>query len=190
MSGTVNRGPAAASENRAALLRSARELFYERGYDIPFSSIAKDAGVSQAVLYRHFPTKAAIASAVFDENLVELENLATDVVHGGFRKAWTRLVEMTVETRAFIDAALAQKGNGDETSLEARLRATMADALDRAHDNGEFLDVDIDTVMLTERIIYGAVATASDRESAREDVRQALEIIEWTSIRRTNSAAH
>lgn len=68
-----NRGPAAATHNRRALIDAARDLFAEQGFSVPFSAIARRAGVGQASLYRHFPDKVTIGIAVFDENLQSLE---------------------------------------------------------------------------------------------------------------------
>lgn len=74
----VNRGPSAAADNRAALIVAARKLFAESGYDVPMSLIARTAGVGQGVLYRHFATKDALALAVFEENIIEVEKIAAD----------------------------------------------------------------------------------------------------------------
>ena len=67
-----NRGPAAAAGNRRALLRAARDLFAQKGYNVPLSAIARAAGVGQAVLYRHFPRRLDLAFAVFEENFADL----------------------------------------------------------------------------------------------------------------------
>lgn len=74
----ANRGPSAAAGNRAALIAAAREVFATNGFDAPLSLIARTAGVGQGVLYRHYPTRAALALAVFEENLTEVETLAAD----------------------------------------------------------------------------------------------------------------
>ena len=71
----ANRGPVVGPENRAALLAAARDLFAGRGLEVPLSSVARRAGVGQGSLYRHFPTRAALVAAVFDENLDELAAL-------------------------------------------------------------------------------------------------------------------
>ena len=73
-----NRGPGAATENRAALIAAAREIFATRGIHAPLSSVAKKAGVGQGSLYRHFPTRSSLAVAVFEENADQLELLAAD----------------------------------------------------------------------------------------------------------------
>ncbi|WP_227982057.1 TetR/AcrR family transcriptional regulator [Nocardia spumae] len=72
----ANRGPKAAAENRRALVRAARDVFAENGFDAPLSSIARAAGVGPGVLYRHFPNRESMILAVFDDNIVAIEEVA------------------------------------------------------------------------------------------------------------------
>jgi AcrR family transcriptional regulator len=72
----TNRGPAAGPENRRALIAAARAIYADAGPDAPFSAVAKRAGVGQGSLYRHFPDRTALAVAVYEENLAELETYA------------------------------------------------------------------------------------------------------------------
>jgi len=72
----ANDGPKAAARNRAALIAAAREVYAEHGLDAPLSGIARRAGVGQGVLYRHFPDRAALADAVLEENVREVEQAA------------------------------------------------------------------------------------------------------------------
>ncbi|MGW4364494.1 TetR/AcrR family transcriptional regulator [Nocardia takedensis] len=72
----ANRGPAAAAENRAALLAAARTVFNRHGSNVPMSLISETAGVGPGVLYRHFPDRASLTRAVFDEDIAVLEELA------------------------------------------------------------------------------------------------------------------
>lgn len=72
----ANRGPKAAAANRKALVRAAREVFAENGFDAPLNAIARSAGVGPGVLYRHFPNRESLILAVFDDNIVEIEEVA------------------------------------------------------------------------------------------------------------------
>ncbi|MGW5331279.1 TetR/AcrR family transcriptional regulator [Streptomyces bauhiniae] len=76
--GRPNEGPKAAARNRAALVAAAREVFAERGLEVPLSAIAKRAGVGQAVLYRHFSDRTAAVAAVLEENVRQIEQAAED----------------------------------------------------------------------------------------------------------------
>jgi AcrR family transcriptional regulator len=79
-------------ERRAAIIRGAGEAFVKNGYEATsLDDVAKSAGVSRALLYRHFDTKQAIYSAVLDNfidnlhgNVVKpLENKWSDATLGG-----------------------------------------------------------------------------------------------------------
>lgn len=62
----VRRMPAA--ERRALILDSARALFAERGYDATTTrQIAAAAGVTDALIYRHFSSKRDLLVALVDE---------------------------------------------------------------------------------------------------------------------------
>ncbi|GAA2985527.1 AcrR family transcriptional regulator [Microbacterium terrae] len=74
----ANRGPAAGPENRRALIAAAREVYAESGLGAPFSAVAKRAGVGQGSLYRHFPDRTALAVAVFEDNIADLESQTID----------------------------------------------------------------------------------------------------------------
>ena len=58
-----------ARRNRQLLLEAAHEVFGEQGLDAPLDVIARRAGVGNATLYRHFPTRAALVDAVFRDQL-------------------------------------------------------------------------------------------------------------------------
>ncbi|MFB4422187.1 TetR/AcrR family transcriptional regulator [Streptomyces sp. QL37] len=72
----ANGGPKAAARNRAALIAAAREIYAAQGLDAPLSAIARLAGVGQGVLYRHFPDRDAVATAVLEENVRQIEQAA------------------------------------------------------------------------------------------------------------------
>ena len=61
-----------AQRNRAALLAKARELFADGCFDLRFDDFARLAGVGTGTLYRHFPTRTALAEAVYRDELTAL----------------------------------------------------------------------------------------------------------------------
>ncbi|WP_329562291.1 TetR/AcrR family transcriptional regulator [Kitasatospora sp. NBC_01266] len=61
-----------AAENRERLLRAAWEVFGELGPDAGVEEIARRAGVGMGTLYRRFPTKDALITALNDEFLDHL----------------------------------------------------------------------------------------------------------------------
>jgi AcrR family transcriptional regulator len=56
-----------ARAKRQSLIAAARRLFAEQGPDVPLSSIAAEAEVGIATLYRHFPTRADLIYAIAEE---------------------------------------------------------------------------------------------------------------------------
>ena len=96
-----------AAERRASILAVARVLFADQGYHgVSVDDIARRLGVSPAVLYRHFESKAALYEAVLEE--------------------------MTARRQSYIDAALA--GPDDFGSVLRRMAQVFAANLARDPD--------------------------------------------------------
>jgi AcrR family transcriptional regulator len=66
-----------ARENRDRILAAAREAFAELGMEASVEEIAARAGVGVGTLYRRFPTKDALAEAVFEAHLESVAAAAT-----------------------------------------------------------------------------------------------------------------
>lgn len=120
-----NRGPAAAADNRRALIRAARELFAEQGFSVPFSTVARRAGVGQASLYRHFSDKSALGIAVFDENLQSLEGLELSL------HEFLEAIASQARVSASLLEALVSTRSPAARELDVRLRALIRAILDR-----------------------------------------------------------
>lgn len=174
----ANRGPAAGPANRRAILRAARVLFVERGYRVPLSAIAREAGVGQGVLYRHFPTRIDLALAVFEENFAELESLATDARPGAFTTVWNRLVELTISEAAFLEAVIDARRTLPDYDGGQRLRDLIGPLLSRAQASGEVrAGVTTGDLLIVQRMIYGVVVTSQDADEARRAARRALTLL-------------
>jgi AcrR family transcriptional regulator len=53
------------ARNRRLLVEAAVASFQELGWDVPLDAVARRAGVGNATLYRHFPTRDDLYEAVF-----------------------------------------------------------------------------------------------------------------------------
>jgi AcrR family transcriptional regulator len=163
----ANRGPAAGPENRRALIAAAREVYAESGLGAPFSAIAKRAGVGQGSLYRHFPDRTSLAVAVFEENVMELEQyIAPD--GRTIDDLLDRVVDQAVVSTALIElitadihdprvAPLGERFGGMVVRLVARERAAG-----RINDHVEAADVAMAVGMLATEL---ARADAAERPS-------------------------
>jgi AcrR family transcriptional regulator len=65
-----------AQRNLNRVLEAAAAAFSERGPDVSVDEIARRAGVGHATVFRRFPTKDALISAVLQRRLDELASLA------------------------------------------------------------------------------------------------------------------
>jgi len=61
-----------AARNRARVLEVAYETFAAEGLSVPIDEIARRAGVGAGTVYRHFPTKEALFSAVIEDRMHRL----------------------------------------------------------------------------------------------------------------------
>jgi AcrR family transcriptional regulator len=93
---------------RAAILKTARQLFGDRGFEnTTIDDIAIAAGVAKGAIYHHFKTKEALFEAVFTQ--VSLE-LATDIARAA-RTEKDVLLAMAAGTQLYF-AACAKKPIG------------------------------------------------------------------------------
>ncbi len=60
-----------AARNRATIITTARVVYRRRGLDAPLDDIARQAGVGNATVYRHFPMRSALVAAAFADSLEE-----------------------------------------------------------------------------------------------------------------------
>ena len=58
-----------ASRNAERLLAAARELVDESGSEVALDEVARQAGVGNATLYRHFPTRGDLLVAVYADEV-------------------------------------------------------------------------------------------------------------------------
>lgn len=173
-----NRGPAAAADNRHALLRAARRLFADKGYNVPLSAIAREAGVGQAVLYRHFPRRLDLAFAVFEENFAELEALSAAPGPDAFERFFVRLGELVVESVGFVELVIGARGVVEEYDGDERLARLVAAPLGRSQEAGRVaLRVAVEDVGLALRMIYGVAATARTDDDRRADVERVRDLV-------------
>ncbi|MEW2619797.1 TetR family transcriptional regulator [Streptomyces sp. NPDC048106] len=131
-----------ALRNRKLLTATAREVFAEQGLDAPLDVIARQAGVGNATLYRHFPTRAALVDEVFRDALTE--TTAAGERARAAEDAWTGLTQYL---RTVFAGLAADRGTNDlmTTNLEgvasleavhAHNRETIDELLRRGREQG------------------------------------------------------
>ncbi|WP_141575558.1 TetR/AcrR family transcriptional regulator [Actinomadura sp. WMMA1423] len=149
MTAASGRGRRADAERNARLLvAAARELFDERGPGAPLDEVAKRAGVGNATLYRHFPTRDDLLAAVYADEVAALcgqgEALAAEAEAGEALHTWLESFAVHVATgRA---PAFAGAGGDDARRTEqferwhAALTSTARELLTGAQRAGAVRD--------------------------------------------------
>jgi AcrR family transcriptional regulator len=115
--------------NRKRIMRAAREQIIEHGPQIGMNTIAVAAGVAVGTLYRNFPTKADLISAVnyeyAEEMVSDIEATAARVAAGApvlaeIRAVAARFVEISAQNNAIRTAARVLTGGSEFGALESR----------------------------------------------------------------------
>jgi TetR/AcrR family transcriptional repressor of nem operon len=79
--------------NRGALLGAASRLFREKGIDgVGVAEIAKEAGLTHGALYKHFPSKEALAAEAF-YHPIAVKNAETDVSDEGRERSFEEYLD-------------------------------------------------------------------------------------------------
>jgi len=110
-----------ATRNADRLLSAARELVTERGAEVPMDEVAKRAGVGNATLYRHFPTRADLLVAVYADEIDRLARLGADADLFTWLDAY---VEHVTTKRALAMAAI-EGPPGRRAELSGRWHQTI-----------------------------------------------------------------
>ncbi|MEV6207322.1 TetR/AcrR family transcriptional regulator [Kitasatospora sp. NPDC051914] len=71
-----------ALRNQQALLAAAAEVFVASGVDAPIRQIAARAGVGTGTIYRHFPTRADLITAVYRHQIEECAEAGPELLAG------------------------------------------------------------------------------------------------------------
>lgn len=160
-----------ARRNYGRLLAEARSAFAERGTDTSLEDVARRAGVGIGTLYRHFPNRHALMSAVFEDAVNDLLARSRELLDAP--QPCTALVEWLREIIAHAGeyrglARALMSASQDEGSHLARCSGPMREAgsalLLRAQESGAVRpDVSIgDLLQLTNAIALAAEETADD----------------------------
>ncbi|CAN5306615.1 TetR/AcrR family transcriptional regulator [soil metagenome] len=120
------------ARNRQKIVSAARDAFAADGLDVALEPIAKAAGVGNATLYRHFPTRAALWEAVLVDPLREILALveeASTMPDAGDGVAHYLIGSMAIEARRGGFAALMTTRYENAPAL-LELRGTIQRGID------------------------------------------------------------
>lgn len=146
----VDAGPATrpqradARQNVASLVDAAKAVFAESGVDAPVRAIAERAGVGVGTLYRHFPLRSDLISAVFRHEIDACADAAPAIEAayppGEALDRWIMRFTQFVATKRGLAAALHSGDPAYEPLAEyfaSRLSPTLERLLAAARISGE-----------------------------------------------------
>jgi AcrR family transcriptional regulator len=139
-----------AQRKRDALLATAREVFDSGGfYDLRFDDFARLAGVGTGTLYRHFPTREALAEAVYHGEIAALCDRVREL-----RAALPAAEALAAVLRGMVDHIAAHEGLARTMST---LMATRSSALTEGSRELEQAITDLVAVAVREGTVRGDV---------------------------------
>lgn len=167
-----------ARRNYAALLAAAGEVFGRDGPDGSLDEIARRAGVGNATLYRHFPTRRDLLVAACVEEVETLCQLGEELGGGDDRpgralSAWLRGYLEHVSRNRGLGAAMMTGTAEDSTVIAACQRAVEragAALLEPAKRAGEVrADLTLADLLLLANAVASAAEAGDPTEPGRVD---------------------
>jgi AcrR family transcriptional regulator len=165
-----------ARRNRAAIVSAARDVF-DRDEQVRFDDFAARAGVGVGTLYRHFPTREALAAAVYEDEVAALCDKARDAARSATQN-------LDAFLRGFVEYVIAHSGLARrlaavvDPSVQAggglQLERTVSDLLAKAADEGS---VRPDTRVGALMVVLHGIGSATDRPEWQAESREAIELV-------------
>jgi AcrR family transcriptional regulator len=160
--------------NRELVLGVASQLFVERGPDVPFTEIARRAGVGVGTVYRHFPTREELITAAYASELDAVCEAAGELLAQmppeAALRAWTsRFIDYMTTKIGLTEAIRVVVAAGGNTYARSRERldealgALLAAAVAAGSARPE---VQADDVLMTLSGIAMAAGAPDQREQA------------------------
>jgi AcrR family transcriptional regulator len=156
-----------ARRNYERVLAAAKEVFAEFGVTAPLDEVARRAGVGNATMYRHFPTRREMVIAVYADEVTMLcelgRSLRDDSPPAEALFRWLRAFITHVATKRELPLAIPDDTTGQRSALYRQwhdtMRATAAALLVRAQDAGAVRsDLDVSDLLASASGIGHAAA--------------------------------
>jgi AcrR family transcriptional regulator len=154
-----------AEQNRQRLLDAAAEVFAEHGLEAGVEEIARTAGVGMGTLYRRFPTKDALISALVHDVLTSMLKFAGEGAERGDGTGLEYFLEAASAYQAAHSGCLPRLWNaGTEHNLVQQIRrlidAMLADAKRHGRVRDDITSADVTIALWAVR---GIVETTQGR---------------------------
>ena len=158
-----------ARDNRIRILEAARTTFAAEGLDVPMREIARRADVGPATLYRHFPTKEALVTEAFHEQMESCTSIVDDALADpdpwrGFCRMIEGVLEMHALDRGFTAAFISAFPRAvDFDATRERAIRSLGELTRRAQRSGHLrADFVLDDLILVIMANGGIRATSQE----------------------------
>lgn len=160
------------ARNRERIIDAARIVFREHGISAPVATIARIAGVGTATLYRHFPSRDELLTAMFGDQARHRIAVLDDAVADpdpwrGFVRSLETVVEMEMENPGLSEAIVSQR-HAIPVYEELRVHAVAALAAlaERLRDGGIVGgDFRVADILLILAALKGITDTAGEEDA-------------------------
>lgn len=131
-----------AARNRERIVAAASELFAEHGADLCVDEIARRAGVGHATVFRRFPSKDDLVTAMFERRLDEVGEAVEEAARAedpwqGLVAAMSFIAERQARDRGMFEAAGRDVvGSPQMRDARARILVPLTDLVRRAQAAG------------------------------------------------------
>ncbi|MEV4349067.1 TetR/AcrR family transcriptional regulator [Actinoplanes sp. NPDC049596] len=170
-----------AERNRRVLLDTARELMARDGLSVSYEDIARAAGMGMGTIYRRFPDRRDLVTALFSEHVDTVVGFAEEAsgdpdAFAGLCRFLERQLELEAANRG-LGELLRGHGGPSELVRRARLRMTplVAGLIGRAVAAGRLPAGVTPGDFVAVHVMVGSVLDAS-REIAPDLWRRALAV--------------
>lgn len=192
--GAARQPRADALRNRERIVAAAREAYAEAGPEASLNEIARRSGVGPGTLYRHFPSRAALLTAVLKDRIDALCGRAEELIAADSTHSADEALDDWL--RAFLAHARVHHGLGGALMVEEleapdglgfdchqRIRDTATSLLTRAQNEGtarkDLLPADM--VQLVVGIALSAPGSTTDPDQPDRLLTLALDAIHTRS---------
>lgn len=133
-----------AVRNRGRILAAARQEIADRGPDVGMDEIAGQAGVAVGTVYRHFPTKEALVTAIVNESMEQVADDAErclalceggEPARGQLIAFIEALITLSAENQAVLAAMEALGASKGADSAEARATTAITRLIQIGHES-------------------------------------------------------
>lgn len=168
-----------AQRNRAAILEAASEVLAEDGAVALMPEIARRAGIGQATLYRHFPDRHALTTAVLNYQLEMLEaRVSTHTGQpAGFRGLLREVLHSQIELRGLVKLVRRFDPTQQERYRQ-RVITAFATPLRQAREQG-YVRADLvpEDLSLLFTMVQGVAEATDDVRAARAAADRSVDLV-------------